>query len=345
MKQGDVTKPTVRSVAAAAGVSIATVSRVLNGHGNVAPETRALVERAVAGLGGPGLRPRGAAKPVPGAVFVRCPYLLTDYFGVIVSSVAETLDLYGREVVLNAGEAAQRSSILPRLAGRPGLAGAVLILPPEPADDLAVLRTRRFPYVVVDPRLPPPRDVVAVSAAHAAGARSLTAHLTGLGHRRIGMVAGPSEWLASDARLAGHATAMADVGALPEPELIRHVEPTVEWGRRAAGELLDLERRPTALVGFNDKAAVGALQAAAERGLRVPEDLSVAGFDDIDLSRATRPMLTTVRQPLQELGRMAVTLLVRLLERHELEALHVELATELVVRESTGPAQIAGAAR
>jgi LacI family transcriptional regulator len=131
---------------------------------------------------------------------------------------------------------------------------------------------------------------------------------------------------------------MADVGALPEPELIRHVEPTVERGRRAAGELLDLEVRPTALVGFNDKAAVGALQAAAERGLRVPEDLSVAGFDDIDLSRATRPMLTTVRQPLQELGRMAVTLLVRLLDRHELEALHVELATELVIRESTGPA-------
>jgi len=344
MKLGDVTRPTVRSVAAAAGVSIATVSRVLNGHGNVAPETRALVERAAAGLGGPGLRPRGAPRPVAGAVFVRCPYLLTDYFGVIVSSVAETLDRYGREVVLNAGEAAQRSNVLPRLGGRPGLAGGVLILPPESAEDLAALQNRRFPYVVVDPRLPPPRDLVAVSAAHAAGARSLTAHLTGLGHRRIGMVAGPPEWLASDARLAGHATAMADVGVLPTPELIRHAQPTVADGRRAAGELLDLEVRPTALIGFNDKAAVGALQAAAERGLRVPEDLSVAGYDDIDLSRATRPMLTTVRQPLQELGRMAVTLLVRLLERHELEALHVELATELVIRDSTGPVA-AGAAK
>ena len=89
---------------------------------------------------------------------------------------------------------------------------------------------------------------------------------------------------------------------------------------------------------FNDKLAVGALRAAAERGLRVPDDLSVSGFDDIDLSRATQPTLTTVRQPLQEMGRMAVSLLVRLLDRHELEALHVELATELVVRDSTGPA-------
>src|SRR5262249_7440329 len=109
-------------------------------------------------------------------------------------------------------------------------------------------------------------------------------------------------------------------------------------GYRAAGELLDRPDRPTAIVGFNDKAAVGALRATAERQLRVPGDLSVAGFDDIDLSRVSQPMLTTVRQPLQEMGRMAVTLLVRLLDGHQLEALHVELATELVVRGSTGPA-------
>ncbi|MCW2906884.1 MAG: transcriptional regulator, LacI family, partial [Actinomycetia bacterium] len=86
------------------------------------------------------------------------------------------------------------------------------------------------------------------------------------------------------------------------------------------------------------KAAVGAIAAATERGLRIPEDLSVAGFDDIDLAQATRPMLTTVRQPLQEMGRIAVSLLIRLLERQRLDALHIELATELVVRGSTGPA-------
>ena len=341
MKHGDVTR-TVREVAAVAGVSIATVSRVLNGSGNVAPHTRELVERAVERLGGRGPRPRGAPKPVAGSVFVRCPYLLTDYFGIIVSSVAETLELHGRTLVLSAGDAAQQSRVLPQLAGRAGIAGAVLILPPEPAEELAALRERRFPFVVVDPRLPPERDVVAVSAAHAAGARSLTAHLTALGHRRIGVIAGPREWLASDARLAGHAAALADAGVLGEPGLVRHGEATVQWGHWVAGELLDLPDPPTAVVGFNDKAAVGALQAAAERGLRVPQDVSIAGFDDIDLSRATRPMLTTVRQPLLELGRMAVTLLVRVLERHELEALHVELATELVIRESTGTVRVPG---
>ena len=121
------------------------------------------------------------------------------------------------------------------------------------------------------------------------------------------------------------------------PTLVRHVEPTIAHGYRAAAELLDLDPRPTALVAFNDKTAIGALQAAAERGLSVPGDLSIAGFDDIDLSRATTPQLTTVRQPLQEMGRMAVSLLIRLLDRHELEALHVELATELIVRGTTGP--------
>lgn len=97
---------------------------------------------------------------------------------------------------------------------------------------------------------------------------------------------------------------------------------------------------PGDAVCFNDKTAVGALAAATQRGLRVPHDLSIAGFDDIDLAQATTPTLTTVRQPLQEMGRMAVSLLIRLLERHRLDALHVELATELVIRGSTGPAPL-----
>ena len=212
------------------------------------------------------------------------------------------------------------------------------MLPPEPSGQLVALRARGFPFVVVDPRTPMPRDIAAVSAAHFAGSRSISSHVVGLGHRRIGVIAGPPDWLASEARLAGHASALADTGVLPDPVLVRAGEPTAQFGYRAAGELLDLPQRPTALIGFNDKAAVGAITAAAERGLRIPEDLSVAGFDDIDLARATRPMLTTVRQPLQEMGRIAVSLLIRLLERQRLDALHIELATELVVRGSTGPA-------
>jgi LacI family transcriptional regulator len=190
----------------------------------------------------------------------------------------------------------------------------------------------------VDPRAPMPRDIAAVSAAHFAGARSISRHLVDLGHRRIGVIAGPHNWLASDARLAGHASALANAGVLPDPALVRSGEPTAHFGYHAAAELLDVPQPPTALIGFNDKVAVGALAAAAQRGLRVPEDLSIAGFDDIDLAQATRPLLTTVRQPLQEMGRLAVSLLIRLMERQRLDALHIELATELVIRDSTGPA-------
>ncbi|TDD27831.1 LacI family transcriptional regulator [Kribbella turkmenica] len=332
-------RATVRDVAAATGVSIATVSRVLNQQGRVAPETRRLVERAVEELGLRAPSPRGGTpKPVDGAVYVRCPYVLTDYFGLIVSSIAETLDRHGRQVILNAGQASAGDPVLSRLPAQRGVGGAILILPPEPGADLVRLSSRRFPFVVVDPRTTLPRDIASVSAAHHSGARQVTAHLTSLGHTRIGVIAGPREWLAADARLSGHAAALADVGILPEPVLVRHVEPTTAHGYRAATKLLDLDPRPTALVAFNDKAAVGAVQAAAERGLSIPGEVSIAGFDDIDLSRATTPQLTTVRQPLQEMGRMAVSLLTRLLDRHALEALHVELATELVVRESTGPA-------
>ncbi|BCJ41120.1 LacI family transcriptional regulator [Actinoplanes ianthinogenes] len=320
-------RATVRDIAAATGLSIATVSRALNNHAHVAPHTRELVRQAIDRHGTSGST----------TIYLRCPYQLTDYFGLIVSAVAETVKRHGHQVLLDAGEAGQAEPVLPRLPGRPGVDGAILILPPEQGEDLEALRDSGFPFVVIDPRTPMPRDIPAVSAAHFAGARSVSEHLVGLGHRRIGVLAGPHNWLAGRARLAGHTSALADVGVLPDPALVRSAEPTVEFGHRAAAELLGLPDPPTALVGFNDKAAVGALAAAAERGLRVPADLSVTGFDDIDLAQATSPRLTTVRQPLLEMGRMAVGLLVRLLEKHELDALHVELATELVVRDSTGP--------
>jgi len=340
MARPRVSGATVREVAASTGVSIATVSRVLNGHPHVAEATRERVQGAIQQLGLPTPRRRPASRRSQRlGVYVRCPYVLTDYFGLIVSSIAETLELHGRHVILDAGEAAQQMTVLPTLARRPDVGGAIVILPLEPTEEIVKLRDGGLPFVVIDPRTPLPRDIAAVSAAHFAGARSLTSHLVELGHRRIGVIAGPDEWLVSSARRAGHASALADVGVIQDASLVRPGPPTVEFGFRAAGDLLDSPRPPTALIGFNDKTAIGAMAAAAERGLRVPHDLSITGFDDSDLAQATTPMLTTVRQPLQEMGRIAVSLLVRLLEGHRVDALHVELATELVVRGTTGPAR------
>jgi LacI family transcriptional regulator len=303
---------------------------VLNDHVNVAPRTRDLVLRAVERR-----KLHAESHTRTRTVYVRCPYVLTDYFGLIVSSIAETLKIHGLRLVLDAGESAQHSDALTDLPGQDDVDAAILILPPEDGDQLVALAGTGFPFVVVDPRTPPPPDIAAVSAAHFSGARAVADHLIGLGHRDIGVLAGPEEWLASDARLAGHRAALAQAGILLTEDRLRHFEPTTAEGRRAAGELLDTTARPTAIVCFNDKVAVGTLQAARERGLRVPADLSIAGFDDIDLSQATDPPLTTVRQPLQEMGSIAVTHLMRVLEGHRPEALHIELATTLLVREST----------
>ncbi|MEV6631971.1 LacI family DNA-binding transcriptional regulator [Actinoplanes sp. NPDC051470] len=325
--------PSVRDIAAATGVSIATVSRVMNGHPNVADQTRDLVRRAY--------ERRGAAlpRPAPGhPVLVRCPYVLTDYFGAIVSSIAERLNSCLLDCLLDAGESAQAKSVLPGLPSRRDVSGALLILPPESGDELIALRRSGFPFVVIDPRTAPPPDIAAVSAAHTAGARALTSHLVELGHRRIGVIGGPDEWLAGSARRDGHTAALARAGMIADPALLCSAHATTEDGYRAALRLLTRSDRPTALIGFNDKVAVGILSAAWSLGLNVPGDLSVAGFDDIDLSRAVRPALTTVRQPLSELGRIAVDILMRLIAGHEVHALHVELAVELIIRDSTAAA-------
>jgi LacI family transcriptional regulator len=333
---------TVRAIAAETGLSIATVSRVLNGGDNVAADTRERVRQVVDRLGDrapePRRRPRPRATRPP--VLVRCPYLLTDYFGHIVTSIAETLALHGQSMLLDAGDAVVKSSVVRELPRRRDAYGAVLILPPESRADLERLVTESYPFVVVDPRITAPRGMVSISAAHFSGARAVTRHLIELGHRRIGVITGPPDWHTRDDRIGGHLAALAEAGVLGEPWLMRDGEPATKTGVRAGGELLDLRPRPSAVVCFNDKVAVGVMEAAAARGLRVPEDLSVTGFDDIDVSRATTPRLTTVRQPLQEMGRTAVTMLMRQLDGHAHEALSMELATCLVVRDSTGRAPL-----
>ncbi|MEY9907128.1 LacI family transcriptional regulator [Catenulispora sp. MAP12-49] len=333
-------RTTVRAIAAETGLSIATVSRVINAQGQVSEDTRRRVQEAIEGLGGraPAPRPRLPKTELP--VLVRCPYRLSDYFGALVTAVAEALAATGRQVLLDVGDSRVDVPVLRALPTSRTTSGAILILPPEPAEDLRLLQSRRHPLVVVDPRTPVPRGVVSIASAHTAGARAVTGHLLDLGHRRIGVISGFEDWLSGSDRIAGHLAALSEAGLLGDPALVRHGEPAIHTGLRAGRELLDLPDRPTAIACFNDKVAVGVCQAAAERGLTVPTHLSVAGFDDSEISRATAPMLTTVRQPLDEMGRIAVTMLVRLMERQALDALHLELATELIVRGSTGPVPV-----
>ncbi|HUQ22986.1 MAG TPA: LacI family DNA-binding transcriptional regulator [Gaiellaceae bacterium] len=335
-------RATIRGVASAAGVSIATVSRVLNGRPDVAPNTREAVLRAVREQGfSTNRNARALSGGRTGLVGVTLPLVEQAYFGVILSGASEALYEQDMRVVLcpTLHQHDREVTLLDRLM-RGTTDGAVLMLPEESSAELKALQ-RDFPFVVVDPRVALEEGIPVVSAAHAAGARAATEHLLSLGHRRIAAITGPPDWIACTERINGYHGALAAAGVMPDPALVavsdfRNGPVTAT----AATKLLDLPDPPTAIFAFNDNVAIGVMRAARDRGLRVPEDLSVVGFDDSEQAEIVFPTLTTVRQPLAEMGRMAVSLLLRLLENQRVDALRIQLATKLVVRDSTAPALV-----
>jgi len=333
---------TIREIAAFAGVSTATVSRVVNSSGYVSPETRRNVERVVREYGYSANRnARGLSAGRTGLVGVTVPLIHPAYFSVIIAGVTEALYEQDMRIVLcpTLHEHDREVSLLERLMhGTTDC--ALLVLPEESSGELRTLMQFGFRFVVVDPRKRIDERVPTVSAAHSAGANQATAHLLELGHRRIAVITGPGGWMATEERLRGHRAALAAAGVLPDPALVIESNFEVAGGRTAGAYLLDLAEPPTAIFAFNDQLAIGAMQAALERGLRVPADLSIVGFDDTAEAEIVTPRLTTVHQPLAEIGRMGVSLLTRLLENQRLEALHVELETKLVRRGSTAPPRL-----
>jgi LacI family transcriptional regulator len=332
-------RSTIREIARAAGVSIATVSRVINGRPDVAPQTREAVLRVVREHGfSTNRNARALSGGRTGLVGVTVPIVEAAYFAVILSGAAEALYEQDMRVVLcpTLHQHEREVTLLDRLMHGTTDA-AVLMLPEESNVELKALQRTGYSFVVIDPRVALDEGIPAVSAAHASGARAATEHLLSRGHRRIGAITGPAEWMASTERLNGYRAALAAAGVLPDPKLVVDSDFSIENGEEAAAALLDLPDPPTAIFGFNDNVAIGALHVARARGISVPEELSVVGFDDSEQAAIVTPALTTVRQPLAEMGRMAISLLLRLLEHQRVEAMSIELATRLVVRESTAP--------
>ena len=170
-----------------------------------------------------------------------------------------------------------------------------------------------------------------------------TEHLLSLGHRRIAAIGGPESYLCSLARIDGYRSALERAGLKHDPALVRHGDFHYEGGFLRADSLLDLADPPSAIFAGSDQQALGVYEAARQRDLRVPQDLSVVGFDDLPMSRWSAPPLTTVRQPLAEMGRVAAEMLGTLVEGLTLSSPRMELATELVVRGSTAPPSESGA--
>jgi LacI family transcriptional regulator len=328
---------TIRDIAELAGVSIATVSRAVNGRGDVSEQTRTLVRRIAREHGYTASRDaRGLSTGRTGLIGVTLPMIHPTYFSSIVASVAAALDEHDMRIVLcpTLHQHDREITLIERLM-HGTTDGAILVLPEESSSELRALVRRGYRYVVVDPGEQPDEDIPAVSAAHAAGADQAVRHLLHLGHRRIAAITGPRGRMATEERLRGYDEAMAAAGLPPDARLVVESNFKVEGGFDATARLLELSDQPTAIFAFNDPMAIGAIRAARSHGLRIPEDVSIVGFDDTTEAQFVTPALTTVRQPLTEMGRAAVDVLLRLLENQPPEASHVELPTRLVVRDST----------
>jgi LacI family transcriptional regulator len=333
---------TIRDIARLSGVSIATVSRVLNDRPDVSDETRETVLEVVRRLGFTTNRSaRALSAGRTGLVGVTLPIVHAPYFSFILAGAAEGLYEQDMRAILcpTLHQHEREVTLLDRLM-HGTTDGAILLLPEETSEELTLLQQQRFPFVVVDPRVQLEEGIPSVTAANASGAKRVTEHLLSLGHRRIAAITGPAGWVATEERRNGYHAALAAAAVIPDPALEMTSNWMISGGYEAGAALLELPDPPTAIFAFNDNLAIGAMRAARARGLRVPEDLSIVGFDDTEEAAIVTPALTTVRQPLAEMGRMAVSLLVRLLDKQRVEALRVELATRLVVRESTaGPAR------
>jgi LacI family transcriptional regulator len=272
-----------------------------------------------------------------GFVGVLVPVISDWYFSPIVAGAAEALYENELRPVISATqhEHAREVSFLDRLM-HDRTDGALIILPEASSDELERLLDQGYRFVVIDPITPLGDRVPSVSVANVSGAEQAVRHLIALGHRRIAAITGPRGWVATEGRREGFHAALSAAAIAPEPGLEVEADFQLAPGAEAAGMLLDLPHPPTAIFAFNDNIAIGAIRAAYERGVRVPDDLSIVGFDDVSTAAVMIPGLTTVRQPLAELGRTAVRLLMRL-ERQTDGTVQIELPTRLVVRESTAP--------
>ena len=323
---------TIAEIAQQSGLSSATVSKVLNGRRDVSANTRALVQDIIVTRG---YRRRGAPglgdSPVVDVVFndFDSPWAVELVRGATAAAQAA-----GLTVALTAlSEAGERHVWFDHITSR-GTRGIVLLLYQLTARQQAELAARQLPLVVVDPSTVPGAEVSSVGATNWSGGLAATKYLVELGHQRIGIITGPRELLCSRARLDGYRAALETAGLSVGNQLVRSADFRVHGAYQQAKALLALARPPTAIFASNDLSALGVFRAAREAGLRVPDQLSVVGFDDIPLSEWTTPALTTVRQPLQEMAALAVRML---LEEGGSFHRRVELATDLVVRESTAP--------
>jgi len=328
------TRVTLQEIAQQAAVSLATVSKVLNGRTDVSAATRGRVEDL---LSVHGYRRRGT--PTSSSLVELVFHELESAWSMeIIKGVEDVARAAGYSVVLtesgsrHAPAADWIDGVLQR---RP--VGVVLVFSAIPDQYREVLKARSIPFVIIDPAGDPTPDVPSVGSANWSGGLMATRHLIELGHRRIAVISGPDDMMCSHARIDGFRSAMTAAGLPIDPDWIRFGDFHTSGGRLHGQELLDRDDRPTAIFAGSDLQALGVLEAMRQLGLRAPDDVSIVGYDDIPLATWVSPRLTTVHQPLRRMAEEATRLVIRMREGRSTEVTRLDLATDLVVRESTAP--------
>lgn len=335
-KQTALSKVTIVEVARKGGVSLGTVSRVINNDIHVAPETRERVSKIMQEMGYVANRQarslRGSKTNVIG---VLVPDLGTGYIGEIIHGIDAELALSQLDLMLfTTHRTASKEANFVANLGKGMVDGLLLVLPRSPADYVETMTRRNFPFVLIDHQ-GTGQDCPAVGASNWQGAYNATEYLIKLGHTRIGFITGSMDLGAASDRLDGYESALRIHHIPTDPRLIYNGSFFQPDGYAGASVLLEIDRPPTAIFASNDVMAMGAMDAVWRRGLRVPEDVSIVGFDDIPQAASVRPALTTVRQPLEQMGRVATQMLLDLLKNPDKAINRFELPTELIVRAST----------
>ena len=335
---------TIKDVAREAKVSVATVSRALNGHANVTPETRAHVLGIAAELR---FVPSSAARSMITRRTHTVGALLPDLHGEYFSELIRGIDLAARArglhllVSSSHGDASEAAAALRAMNGR--VDGLLVMSPHANADFLWGNVADDVPAVLMNTRVAGAKHSSFAVDNHG-GAFAMVRHLVGCGPRDIAFIAGPESNFEAQERLRGYRAALAEL--LPEAsEHVLQGDFTQESGFRAGSQVVALTRRPSAVFASNDMMAIGCLAALNEAGVSVPHDVALAGFDDIPISRYVNPPLTTVRARITELGGLALERLASAIEEPErITPQHQTLRADLIVRQSTAIAHSAGAA-
>ncbi|CAN5877638.1 LacI family DNA-binding transcriptional regulator [soil metagenome] len=335
---------TIRDVAREAGVSVATVSRVFNNSGPVHEDTRRRIDDVAKRLR---YIPNGAARTLSTrrtqTIGVVLPDLYGEFFSEVIRGIDQEVQRSGWHLLVSSSHN-DRAEIEAALRAMRGRVDGLIVMSPDPDTHvLAQNLPEKLPVVLLNCA---GGDGIynSLNMDNRGGAFAVTEHLLKQGHRRIGLITGPMRNHDARERLRGAHEALAAAGATAAPELEVAGDFSEQSGHRAALELVELESRPTALFAANDSMAIGALSALREAGVRVPDEMAVAGFDDIPIARYVSPPLTTVRVSIPELGGQAARRLFEAITDPNGERRQDMVPTELVVRRSCGAPRGSGQA-